>query len=81
MKKTVLQQAITKYREAIEELKQFNTQHAESKIVALESAVEVLTDLLPKEREDLEEAYNVGYRLDLPTGTYGKHYYEQTFEQ
>jgi hypothetical protein len=82
MKKTVLQQAITKYREAIEELKQFNTQHAESKIVALESAVEVLTDLLPKEREDLEEAFNNGWergRVGLPSTS--NEYMNRTFEQ
>jgi hypothetical protein len=72
MKKTALQEAIDK----VEKL-----QKADYVINSLGMVKDILNDLLPKEREDLEEAYNVGYRLDLPTGTYGKHYYEQTFEQ
>lgn len=68
MKKTVLQEAIDK----VEKL-----QKADYLINPLGMVKDILNDLLPKEREDLEEAFNYG--VDNPH--FGGSYVNQTFEQ
>ena len=68
MKKTVLQEAIDK----VEKL-----QKADYLINPLGMVKDILNDLLPKEREDLEEAYGAGLDGDYITSDY----VNQTFEQ